>query len=153
MRADQCHRLQLKSPILTIEEMNAIKHLKIAQSDWPTVTIDITFPKAEGLPGFKNALNRVRQESLSAVGGGFKVIILSDRNTNHDRVPLSALLACGGVHHFLVQQKKRADVAVMVETGEAREVHHMCVLVGYGADAICPWLIMEMIHKVSKEGL
>jgi glutamate synthase (NADPH/NADH) len=53
----------------------------------------------------------------------------------------------------LVQQKKRADVAIVVESGEAREVHHMCVLVGYGADAICPWLIMEMIHKVAKEGL
>lgn len=153
MRADQCHRLQLKSPVLTIEEMNAIKHLNVCHSGWPSITIDITFPRAEGLPGFKNALNRVRQESLNAVGAGFKVIILSDRGTSPDRVPLSALLACGGVHHFLVHQKKRADVALMVETGEAREVHHMCVLVGYGADAVCPWLIMEMIYKVSKEGL
>ena len=153
MRADQCHRLQLKSPVLTIQEMNALKHLRIAHSDWPSITIDITFDKDEGLPGYMNALNRVRQESLNAVGAGFKVIILSDRGTSPDRVGLSALLACGGVHHFLIAQKKRADVAIMVETGEAREVHHMCVLVGYGADAICPWLIMEMIYKVSKEGL
>lgn len=153
MRADQCHRLHLKSPILTIEEMNAIKHMKVSHSDWPAITIDITFDKAEGLPGYRNALNRVRQESVNAVNAGFKVIVLSDRATGADRVPLSAILATGGVHHYLVQQKKRSDVAIMVESGEAREVHHACVLVGYGADAICPWLIMEMIHKVSREGL
>ena len=153
MRSDQCHRLHLKSPVLTIEEMNAIKHLKQSHADWPSVTIDITFDKNEGLPGFRNALNRVRQESLNAVQAGFKVIVLSDRATSPEHVPLSAILACGGVHHYLVQQKKRADVAVVVETGDAREVHHMCVLVGYGADAVCPWLIMEMIHKISKEGL
>ena len=153
MKSTQCHRLQLKSPLLTIEEMNAIKHFSISHSDWTTITIDITFPKGEGLPGYRNALNRVRQESLNAVEAGFKIIILSDRATAHDRVSLSAILATGGVHHFLVAKKKRADVAIMVETGEAREVHHMCVLVGYGADAVCPWLIMEMIAKVAKEGL
>jgi len=153
MKANQCHRLQLKSPLLTIQEMNAIKHLKVSHNDWPSITIDITFGRGEGLPGYRNALNRVRQEALTATNAGFKVIILSDRNTSSDRIPLSAVLACGGVHHFLVQAKKRTDVAIMVETGEAREVHHMCVLVGYGADAVCPWLIMEMIHKVAKEGL
>ncbi|KAK4688846.1 glutamate synthase (NADH), partial [Tremellales sp. Uapishka_1] len=153
MKADQCHKLLLESPILTIQEMNAIKHLKLSHRDWPSITIDITFDKGEGLPGYRNALNRVRQESLSAVAAGFKVIVLSDRATSPERVALSALLATGGVHHYLVAQKKRSDVAIMVETGEAREIHHMCVLVGYGADAVCPWLMMEMIYKVDKEGL
>ncbi len=82
-----------------------------------------------------------------------KVVILSDRATSSGRVPLSALIACGGVHHHLVLQKKRAKIALMVETGEAREVHHLCVLVGYGADAVCPWLVMETIHKVGREKL
>ena len=153
MKADQCHRLNLKSPVLTIEEMNAIKHLKVSHADWPSITIDITFDKREGLPGYRNALNRVRKEALTAVEAGFKVLILSDRTTSSTRVALSAILATGGVHHYLVQQKKRVDVAIMVETGEAREVHHMCVLVGYGADAVCPWLIMEGIHKLAREGL
>ena len=153
MKPTQCHRLHLKSPILTIEEMNAMKHFKISHPDWTSITIDITFDKKEGLPGFRNALNRVRQEAYTAVTSGFKIIVLSDRETSPDRVSVSALLAMGGVHHYLVTKKKRADVAVMVETGEAREVHHMCVLLGYGADAICPWLIMEIIHKVAKEGL
>ena len=82
-----------------------------------------------------------------------KVIILSDREIGSSRVALSALVACGGVHHHLVSQKKRAKIALMVETAEAREVHHLCVLLGYGADAICPWLTMESIHKVVREGL
>lgn len=153
MNAKQAHRLRLKSPILTLEEMNAIKNYTEAYADWPTLTIDITFPKGEGLPGFRSALERVRAEALDAVNNGYKIVILSDRNTSPDRIALSALLATGGVHHYLVKQKKRSDVAIMVDTAEAREVHHMCVLTGYGADAICPWLVMEMIYKIEREGM
>ncbi|KAJ9100737.1 glutamate synthase [NADH] [Naganishia cerealis] len=153
MNPVQCRRLHLASPVLSIEEMNAVKHLKVAHGDWPSVTIDITFDKDAGLPGYRAALDRVCQEAFTAVEAGFKVIILSDRATGPQRVPLSALLATGGVHHYLVAKKKRTAVALMVDTAEAREVHHMCVLVGYGADAVCPYLMMEAIHKVDREGL
>ncbi|KZT28486.1 NADPH-dependent glutamate synthase [Neolentinus lepideus HHB14362 ss-1] len=153
MKAEQCHRILLPSPILSIEEMNAMKNLQVAYPKWQSRSIDITFPKEEGLPGYKLALDRVCSEAAQAIEDGVKVIILSDRETGPTRVSLSALIACGGVHHYLVSQKKRAKVALMVETAEAREVHHLCVLVGYGADAICPWLIMEAIHKIEREGL
>ena len=153
MKPQQCHRILLHSPIITIEEMNAMKHLKLAYTTWPSRTIDITFPKEEGLPGYQLALERVCSEATQAIDDGVKVVILSDRATGPNRVPLSALVACGGVHHFLVQGKKRAKIALMVETAEAREVHHLCVLLGYGADAVCPWLLMETIHKVGREGL
>ncbi|KAI0341760.1 NADPH-dependent glutamate synthase [Trametopsis cervina] len=153
MKAEQCHRIRLTSPILSMEEMNAMKDLKTAYATWPSRVIDITFPKEHGLPGYKIALERVQSEAMQAVEDGVKVIILSDRETGPSRVPLSALAACGGVHHHLVAQKKRAKVALMVETAEAREVHHLCVLLGYGADAICPWLVMESIHKIVREGL
>ncbi|PPQ78537.1 hypothetical protein CVT25_011809 [Psilocybe cyanescens] len=153
VKPEQCHRILLPSPLLSIEEMNAMKHLKTAYSTWPSCTIDITFPKTEGLPGYRRALERVCSEASQAIDDGVKVIILSDRATGPTRVPLSALIACGGVHHHLTSQKKRAKAALMVETGEAREVHHLCVLVGYGADAVCPWLVMETIHKVAREGL
>ncbi|KZS99124.1 NADPH-dependent glutamate synthase [Sistotremastrum niveocremeum HHB9708] len=153
MNPQQCHRILLPSPVITIEEMNAMKNLRSAYSQWQSRTLDITFPKAEGLPGYKAALDRVCLEASQAIDDGIKVIILSDRATAHDRVPLSALAACGGVHHFLVSQKKRARVALMLETAEAREVHHICVLIGYGADAICPYLVLEIIHKVVREKL
>ncbi|KAI6043136.1 NADPH-dependent glutamate synthase [Pisolithus marmoratus] len=153
MKPEQCHRILLPSPILTIEEMNAMKNLKHAYAAWPSITIDITIPKEDGLPGYQLALQRVCSEAAQAIEDGVKVIILSDRATGPTRVPLSALVACGGVHHHLVLQKMRAKVALMVETGEAREVHHLCVLVGYGADAVCPWLMMETIRKIARENL
>ena len=153
MKPEQCHRILLPSPVLTIEEMNSLKNLKLAYASWGSRTIDITFPKAEGLPGYKRALDRVCAEAQQAIDDGIKVIILSDRGIGPVRVSLSGLVACGGVHHFLVLQKKRARVALLVETGEAREVHHLCVLVGYGADGVCPYLVMEVIHKVIREGL
>jgi len=133
--------------------MNAMKHLKAAYSEWQSRTIDLTFPKDDGLPGYKKALDRVCFEATQAIEDGMKVIILSDRAISPTRVSLSTLIACGAVHHHLVLQKKRAKIALMVETAEAREVHHVCVLVGYGADAICPWLTMEVIHKVVREEL
>ena len=153
VKPTQCHRILLPSPVLSIDEMNAMKNLKVAYPTWPSLTIDITFSKSEGLPGYRHALARICSEASQAVDDGFKVVILTDRALGPDRVPLSALIACGGVHHHLITQQKRAKIALMVETGEAREVHHLCVLVGYGADAICPWLVMEMIHKVTREEL
>jgi len=153
MKPEQCHRILLPSPLLSIEEINAMKNLKAAYSTWPSRTIDITFPKEEGLPGYKLALERVCSEATQAIDDGIKVIILSDRAIGPQRVPLSALVVCGGVHHHLTLQKKRSHVALMIETGEAREVHHISVLVGYGADAVCPWLVMETIHKLEREGL
>lgn len=104
---EQCHRILLPSPVLTIEEMNAIKNIQLAQAGWKAQLIDITFEKSEGLPGYQAALHRVREEASQAIDDGYKVIILSDRNVSADRVPLSALIACGGVHHHLVNQKKR----------------------------------------------
>ncbi|KAG6874273.1 glutamate synthase [NADH] [Termitomyces sp. Mi166 len=153
MKPEQCHRILLPSPIISIEEMNAMKSLKSAYIGWPSRTIDITFPKSEGLPGYQLALERVCSEAAQAIDDGIKVIILSDRAVSSSRVPLSALIACGGVHHHLTLHKKRAKVALMIETAEAREVHHLCVLVGYGADAVCPWLVMETIHKLGRDGL
>ena len=149
----QMDRLMLPSPVLTIEEMTAITHIKVANSQWPSITLDITFDKREGLPGLRNALNRVSQEGLNAVDAGFKIIILSDRATGPERVPVPDILAIGAVHHWLIMQKKRSKVALMVESGAAREVHHLCCLIGYGADAVCPYLMLETIHKIEREGL
>ena len=153
MKAEQCHRIKLSSPVLSIEEMNAMKNLKFAYATWPSCTIDITFAKSDGLPGYRAALDRVCEEATRAIDEGFKVVVLSDRATSADRVALSGLVACGGVHQHLVMQKKRAKIALLVESAEAREVHHICVLLGYGADAVCPWLMLEAIHKVYREGL
>ncbi|PWN27891.1 putative glutamate synthase [Jaminaea rosea] len=153
MRPDQCHRLLLESPILGLREMNALKQMDKAHPDWPAQVIDITFDKSEGIDGYTRALDRISTESSQAIRDGYKIVVLSDRNVGPERVAISSLVACGGVHHHLIRNKDRSKVALIVETAEAREVHHFCVLVGYGADAICPWLAIEAMYRVAAEGL
>ena len=134
MNESQCHKLKLPTPVLTLSEMEAIKNFAITRADWKTRVIDITFPKSEGPAGYVPCLERVCAEVVSAIQDGVKIVVLSDRGTSADRVAISSLIATGGVHHFRVSEKKRSRVAIAVETAEAREVHHVCVLLGYGAD-------------------
>jgi glutamate synthase (NADPH/NADH) len=135
MYPQQAHRLRLPSPILSIEDMQCIRMLPQYKPNWRVATIDITYQRSEGVAGYLAALDRICSEVSQAITNGDKIAILSDINVSADRVPLSALIALGGVHHYLVRNKQRSKIALFVETGEAREVHHFCVLLGYGADA------------------
>ncbi|KAF2182692.1 glutamate synthase [Zopfia rhizophila CBS 207.26] len=153
MDESQCHRMLLPSPVLSIEEFRALTNIHTLYPDWTVKYIDITFPKKEGIQGYMNALDRICDAATEGITSGDNILVLSDRETSADRVPVSALLATGMVHHHLVRNKWRSQAALVVETGEAREVQHMCVLVGYGADAICPYLAIECILKMHREGL
>ncbi len=153
MKPTQCNRLLLPSPVLSMQEFNAINNISTVYPTWTITTIDITFEKTEGLKGYTNALNRICQEASQAIIDERKIIILSDRNTDLNHIPVSALIASGAVHHHLVRQKQRSKVAIIVETAEAKEVHHICVLVGYGADAINPYLALETLIQMNHEGL
>ncbi|ANB14084.1 glutamate synthase (NADH) [Sugiyamaella lignohabitans] len=153
MKPNQCDRLLLKSPVLSLEDLKALDHLPRFYPSWTIAKIDITFPKSQGLAGYESTLERICAEASDAIADKNKIIILSDRAVSADRVAVSALAATGAVHHYLVRQKQRSRVALIVETAEAREVHHICVLVGYGADAINPYLAMECLLKMNREGL
>lgn len=153
MDPSQCGRLLLPSPILSIPEFNAVKNMAEAYPSWTVKTIDLTFAKSEGVQGYLAHLDRICDEATAAIEAQDRIIVLSDRNTGADRVPVSAVLASAMVHHHLVSNKWRSMAALVVETAEAREVHHMCVLLGYGADAVNPYLAMECILKLNREGL
>ncbi|EFW98823.1 glutamate synthase [Grosmannia clavigera kw1407] len=153
MDATQCNRLLLPSPVLSIPELNAIKNMAQLHAAWTVRTIDLTFPKKEGVDGYVRHLDEICRQTTAAIESHDRVIVLSDRNTSADRVSVSALLASGMVHHHLVSNKWRSRAAIVVETAEAREVHHLCVLLGYGADAINPYLAMECIMKLNREKL
>ena len=153
MNASQCHRLLLPSPILSLEDYNALMNITKVYHGWTVKVIDITFPKEEGIEGYMNALDRICEATTAGIENENRVLVLSDRATSEARVPVSALLATGMAHHHLVRNKWRSQAAVIVETAEAREVHHMCVLVGYGADGICPYLALECILKMNREKL
>jgi glutamate synthase (NADPH/NADH) large chain len=148
---EHAHRLRIPHPILSNEQLAALKHMN--HRGWRTKTIDITWPRAEGHAGMTKALDRVCAEAETAIDDGYSLVALSDRAISRDRVPLSALLATGAVHHHLVRKSKRTRIGIVVETGEAREVHHHCLLVGYGADAINPYLAFESLWKSRREGL
>ncbi|KAG6360251.1 hypothetical protein INS49_011307 [Diaporthe citri] len=150
---EQCGRLLLKSPILTIPELNTLKTMSKLYPEWTVKVIDITFPKKDGIEGYIKHLDYIRNEATDAIEQRNRIIILSDRNTSADRISVSTLLASGMVHHHLVNNKWRSMAAIVVETAEAREVQHMCVLLAYGADGINPYLAMECILKLNREKL
>jgi glutamate synthase (NADPH/NADH) len=153
MDSSQCSRLLLPTPVLSISEFNALKNITTLHPNWTVRIIDLTFPKSEGTRGYLKHLDYICAEATAAIENKDRIIILSDRATSAERVPVSALLASGMVHHHLVNNKWRSLAALVIETAEAREVHHMCVLVGYGADAINPYLAIECILKLNREGL
>ncbi len=146
-----CHRLRIPHPILTTEELAALKHLDYR--GWTSATIDITYPREEGTTGLTNALERIRKEVTQAIADKKSLLVLSDRNAGPDRIAVSSLLACGAVHHHLVKNEQRTQTGIILESGEAREVHHFCLLTGYGADAINPYIAMESLAHSRDLGL
>lgn len=147
---EQCHRLLLPEPIITNEELAAIKVMNYR--GWKTKTIDVTYPKSEGEAGLRAALDRIREEASQAIADGFSLITLSDRAVNAERIGLPALISCGAIHHHLVRNEQRTQIGIVLETGEAREVHHHCLLFGYGADAINPYMAFESLWHSLEAG-
>ncbi|TNF39021.1 MAG: glutamate synthase large subunit, partial [Gammaproteobacteria bacterium] len=145
------HRLQVPHPIITNEELTALKHMNFR--GWTTQTIDITYAKSEGKAGLSKALDRICAEASKAIADGHSLVILSDRNIGPDRVAVSALLATGAVHQHLVKRHERTRIGLVLETSEAREVHHHCLLIGFGADAINPYLAFEALWDALRKGL
>ncbi|MEM7447349.1 MAG: glutamate synthase large subunit [Myxococcota bacterium] len=148
---EHCQRLKISHPILTNDELAAIKNIDV--KGWRAKTIDCTWPRVKGAAGLDFSLRRITAEAEKAVDEGYPLIVLSDRGCSARQVPISALLAVGAVHQHLVRVSKRTRVGVIVETGEAREVHHFCCLVGFGADAVHPYLAFEALAYAHGEGL
>ena len=147
-------RLEVRQPILTNEDLEKIRAIgDIADNQFMTRTLDITYRADRGADGMQGAIDRLCERAERAVGEGYNIIILSDRLVRRDRVPIPALLATAAVHHHLIRKGLRTSVGLVVETGEAREVHHFCVLAGYGAEAINPYLAFESLAHMHAHGL
>ncbi|MEE2684307.1 MAG: glutamate synthase large subunit [Pseudomonadota bacterium] len=149
---EHCQRLKLPQPILSNHEMESL--IKIDYRGWKSRVIDITYSSSGGsTSSYISALDRICKEAEEAIDQDYKIIILSDRLISKDRISLSSLAACGAVHHHLVKKAKRTRIGMVLETGEAREVHHHCLLIGYGADAINPYIAFESLNLAKEEGL
>ncbi|GAB2223551.1 hypothetical protein Droror1_Dr00017692 [Drosera rotundifolia] len=147
---EQCLRLSLKGPLLSIEEMEAVK--KMNHRGWRSKVLDITYSKKHGRQGLEETLDRICAEACAAIKDGYTILVLSDRAFSPERVAMSSLLAVGAVHQHLVEKLERTQVGLIIESAEPREVHHFCTLVGFGVDAVCPYLAIEAIWRLQVDG-
>ncbi len=143
------YRLEVSQPILTNTDLEKIRDIdNLAGGAFRTQTIDTTWPAGEGAAGMEKAVTRICQEATEAVLADYTILILSDRAVGPHRIPVPSLLATAAVHHHLIRQGLRMSTGIVVETGEAREVHHFCALAGYGAEAINPYLAFETLENI-----
>jgi len=142
-------RLEVRQPILTNLEVERIRQIQHqADSAFQTYTLDITYPVSDGAAGMAAALERLFKRAGDVVARGYNILILSDRNVGADRIGIPALLATAGVHHHLIREGLRTEVGLVVQTGEARQVHDFCLLAGYGAEAINPYLAFDTLSHM-----
>lgn len=143
--------IELEQPILYSEKFLKIKNIDI--DTLRSITIPIIFEADQCENGLVNALNSLKNRVLESISRGYRVIILSDRDTNRYRAPIPSLLAVSAIHNYLIQKKLRTKVDIIIETGEARDTFHMALLLGYGATAIYPYLAFETINNLVKNEL
>ena len=142
-------RLEVAQPILTDEDMAKIRAInELLDGAFRTATLDATWSAEAGSAGLAAALDRLCREATDYVLADMNILILSDRATAPERIPIPAALATAAVHHHLIRQGLRMQTGLVIETGEAREVHHFCVLAGYGAEAVNPYLAFETLEQI-----
>jgi glutamate synthase domain-containing protein 2/glutamate synthase domain-containing protein 1/glutamate synthase domain-containing protein 3 len=148
---EHAHKLALKQPILLNRELETLRH--VSHDVFAARTIDTTWPVAEGIAGMEQALQRICAEAHDAIAERVNIIILSDRFVGPRRAPIPSLLAVSAVHHHLVREGTRLRAGIILESGEPREVHHFATLIGYGASAINPYLMLETLDELVFRGL
>ena len=152
--SESCRQIVLPSPVITNDELAKLRYIdrEGAVPGFHPVTVSCLFQVAGGGDSLRSAIERVRREVSEGIDGGANIVILSDRYANAELAPIPALLATAAVHHHLIREKTRTRAGLVVETGEAREIHDFCLLIGYGAGAINPYLAFDTIRDFVREG-
>ena len=148
---ENCHTLKLPHPILTNRDLEKLR--RVSSGDLLATTLPALFRAEDGEKGLKHALDDLSNRASHAVNSGYTLLIISDRGVDPTYAPIPSLLAMAAVHNRLVQEKTRTQVALIIESGEPREVMHFALLIGYGASAINPYLAIETIHDLKRRGL
>nr|WP_317496178.1 glutamate synthase large subunit [Haloechinothrix sp. LS1_15] len=150
-----CRRIVLPFPVLDNDELAKLVHVN-DDGDLPefqAATIDGRYPVHGGGEALVRRLDEIRSEVSEAIAEGARLIVLSDRGVDADNAPIPSLLLTGAVHHHLVREKTRTQVGLVVESGDAREVHHIALLIGYGAAAVNPYMAMATVEEMAERGL
>jgi glutamate synthase (NADPH/NADH) large chain len=146
-----CHTLKLPHPIVTNRDLEKLR--RVSQGDFLATTLPALFPVDDGEKGLARALTGLCRRASLAIQSGYTLLILSDRGVDPDYAPIPSLLAMTAVHNHLVREGSRTQVALIIESGEPREVMHYALLIGYGASAINPYLAIETLEDLSMRGL
>src|SRR6058998_999578 len=146
-----CRQIVLKDPVLSNEDLAKLAH--VSALGFKAVTLPMLYPVTEGAPGLERAIEALQQRASRAIADGHNVLVLSDRGVTRELAPIPSLLATAAVHHHLVRHGERTRCGLVIETGDAREVHHMCLLIGYGAGAVNPWVAFETLDDLIQEGV
>ncbi len=148
---ESCQQIRLDIPILKNSELQKIRNLD--HPSFKVCALDILYRVNEGREGLESALDALFVAADRAIDDGTNIIILSDRSFDKENAPIPALLAMSGLHHHLIREGTRTRVGLVLESGEPREVHHFCVLIGYGAQAINPYMAYECLSDMIREGM
>src|SRR5436305_8401823 len=147
---ENCHTLKLPHPILSNRDLEKLR--RVSRGDLLAITLPALFRAADGEAGLRSALDELSKRASLAVKSGYTLLILSDRGVDKNYAPIPSLLALAAVHNLLVRDETRTQVALIIESGEPREVMHFALLIGYGASAINPYLAIETLEDLAARG-
>ncbi len=151
---ESCRQIVLPHPVIDNDDLAKLRYIDEpgGVDGYQPFTVDALYPVVDGGDGLRLAIERIRVEVSEAITNGADLIILSDRYATEDLAPIPSVLITAAVHHHLIREKTRTRVGLVVETGEAREVHHIALLIGYGAAAVNPYLVFDALRDLVREG-
>ncbi len=145
-----CHTLKLMHPVLTNRDLEKLR--RVSRGDLLATTLSMAYRVSEGEVGLRRALEELGRRASLSVKNGYTLLILSDRGLDDQYAPIPSLLALAAVHNLLVREQTRTQVALIIESGEPREVMHFALLIGYGASAVNPYLAIETLEDLALRG-
>jgi glutamate synthase domain-containing protein 2/glutamate synthase domain-containing protein 1/glutamate synthase domain-containing protein 3 len=148
---ESCRQIELKTPVMTNGELDLLKSMDL--DGFRTEVLPILFESGKGGKGLEKALDELFSAADKAIENGANILVLSDRDFNHKKAPIPALLAVSGLHHHLIRTGDRTETSIVLESGEPRETHHFCTLLGYGVDAVNPYMAYESLYDLIREEL
>jgi glutamate synthase (ferredoxin) len=148
-RPESCRQITLKYPVIDNDQLGKLRH--VYDPGFRAIRLPMLFDASQNGKGLERALEDLKRRASDAVDAGYTILILSDRDADRVRAPIPSLLATAGVHHHLVRLGTRTRCALIIETGDAREVHHCALLLGYGAGAVNPYLAFETLDDMIRQ--
>src|SRR5205807_2586890 len=150
-RPESCRQIMIRYPVIDNSQLAKLRH--VYDPGFRAIRLPMLFDCSQGGRGLERALDDLKRRAHDAVEAGYTILILSDRDADRVRCAIPSLLATSGVHHHLVGKGSRTRCALVVESGDAREVHHCALLLGYGAGVVNPYLAFETLNDMIYQGI